>query len=374
LNRLEAAHIIPTTYRQPRSGGDSIMDDLKRTLFGYSSASVQSVLAGRDALVDQASKNASAAEQRAERLSSELSETQGRLAELEGQLVTAQELSATLTADLERSVAQRESMEAEVLPLRRELEEVHTELRDAKEAILTQGEQLRAAEAESARLEEHLRQQAEHLEQAAEAVESQEWLQRALEESAGNKATVSAQQERLAELEELVEGYRELIENRSAAVPSAEPRDAQEPPTGPSTASELAAVIDVAEQAVVSMLESTRVRADEELRAVDEERERIRRDVETMTAWQDRAAPVIVSLQAAMHEIQSQGAEIGIRVDEALRPVWTAVTALTTQLAPLDDLARARLDVSTEAPVLSEPDRVTELPEEHPASRDSSDW
>ncbi len=65
---------------------------------------------------------------------------------------------------------------------------------------------------------------------------------------------------------------------------------------------------------------------------------------------------------------------MGIRVDEALRPVLTAVTALTTQLASLDDLTRARLDVSTEAPVLSAPDRVTELPEEHHASRDSSDW
>jgi hypothetical protein len=157
-------------------------------------------------------------------------------------------------------------------------------------------------------------------------------------------------------------------------VPSAEPSDAQEPPTGPSTASELAAVIEVAEQAVASIMESTRVRAEEELRAVDAERERIRRDVETMTAWRDRAAPMIVSLQAAMQEIQSQGAEIGLRVGEALRPVSTAVTALGAQLVSLDDLAQAPLDVSTEAAAPSEPDHVTKLPEEHPAGRDSSDW
>ena len=249
-----------------------------------------------------------------------------------------------------RSVAQRESMEAEVLPLRRELEEVRTELRDAKEVILGQEEQLTASE-------------------------SQGSLQRALEESAGYKATVSAQQERLAELEVLVEGYRELVETQgTAAVPSTEPSDAQEPPTGPSTASELAAVIEVAEQAVASIMDSTRVRADEELRAVDGERERIRRDVETMTAWRDRAAPMIGSLQAAMHEIQSQGAEIGLRVSEALRPVSTAVTALGAQLVSLDDLAQAPLDVPTEAAAPSEPDHVTKLPEEYPASRDSSDW
>ena len=355
------------------------MADLKRRLFGYSSASVRLLLTERDAALDRASKNASAAEQRAESLSSELSETKGRLAGLEEQLDTAEKLCVTLTADLERAVAQRESMEAEVLPLRRELEEAHTELRGAKQAILGQEEQLRAAQVGSESLEQQLRQQAERLEQAtAEAAESKASLQRALEESAGYQAAASAEQTRLTELEALVEGYRELIEGRSdAEVSSVEPSDAQEAPTGPSTASELAAVIEVTERAVATIMESARVRADEELRAVDGERERIRREVETMTAWRDRAAPMIASLQAAMHEIQSQGAEIGRRVIEALRPVSTAVTALDSQLASLDDLARAPLDVSTEAEAAAAPpedDDVMELPEEHPAGRDTSDW
>ena len=315
------------------------MADLKRTLFGYSSASVQLLLTERDAALDRASRSASAAEQRAERLSSELSETQGRLAGFEEELDTALKLSVTLTTDLERAVAQRESMEAEVLPLRRELEEVQTELRVAREALLGQEEQLRA-----------------------------------LEESDGFEAAMSAQQARVVELEELVEGYRQLIEGGSAESPLLEPSDALETPAGPSTASELAAVIEVAEQAVASIMESTRVRADEELRAVDGERERIRRDVETMTAWRDRAAPMIASLQAATHEIQNQGAEIGRRILEALRPVSTAVTALNSQLASLDDLARGPLVGPSEAAAPSEPDEVMELPEEHPAGRDTSDW
>jgi len=350
------------------------MADLKRKLFGYSSASVRLLLTERDAALERASRSASAAEQRAERLSSELSETQGRLVGFEEELDTAVKLSVTLTTDLERAVAQRESMEAEILPLRRELEEVQTELRDAKEAMLGQEEQLRVAQAGSASLEERLRQQAERLEQAtAEAAESRGSLQRALEESAGYQAAASAEQARLTELEALVEGYRQLIEDGSTESPLLEPSDALETPAGPSTASELAAVIEVAEQAVASIMESTRVRADEELRAVDGEREMIRRDVETMTAWRDRAAPMIASLQAAMHEIQSQGAEIGRRVLEALRPVSTAVTALNSQLESLDGLARAPLGVATEAAAPSEPDHV-ELPEEHPASRDSSGW
>jgi chromosome segregation ATPase len=314
------------------------MADLKRTLFGYSSASVRLLLTERDSALDRASKTASSADQRAERATSELSETKGRLAGLEEQLDTSEKLCATLTADLERAVAQRASMEAELLSLRHELDEVHDELRGAEEAVLGRDEQLRAAQAGSEGLEQQLRQQAERLEQAtAEAAESRASLQRALEESA-------------------------------------EPSDARETPTGPSTAGELAAVIEVAEQAVANIMESTRVRADEELRAADAERDRIRRDVETMTAWRDRAAPMIASLQAAMHGIQSQGAEIGRRVLEALRPVSTAVTDLDSQLASLDDLARAPLDLSAEAEAPSEADEVMELPEEHPAGRDTSDW
>jgi chromosome segregation ATPase len=309
------------------------MADLKRTLFGYSSASVRLLLTERDAALDRATKSASVKEQRAERLSSELSETQDRLAGVEEQLETAEKLRETLTADLEQEVALRESAEAEVLPLRRELEQAHSELRGAREAVLDREEQLRAAQ-----------------------------------------AAASAERARLAELEDLVEGYRELIEDRSLAEASSiEPTDAPETPTGPSTAGELASVIEVAERAVASIMESTRVRADEELRAVDAERERIRRDVETMTEWRDRAAPMIASLQAAMHEIQSQGVEIGRRVLEALRPVSSAVTALNSQLASLDDLERVPVDVSAEESAPSEADDVMELPDEHPAGRDSSD-
>ncbi len=330
------------------------MVDLKRRLFGYSSASVRLLLTERDAALDRASKNATEAGQRAEGLSSELSETKGRLAGLEEQLDTAQKLCLTLKADLERAIAERESMEAEAIPLRRELEEIRTELRGAKEAILGRDEELGAAQQVSAALERQLRQQTERLGQAtAEAEQS--------------KA-------RLTELEDLVEGYRELIEGRSdGELSSVEPSDAPGTPSGPSTAGELASLIEVAERAVASIMESTRVRAEEELRTVDDERERIRRDVETMTAWRDRAGPVIASLQAAVHEIQSQGAEIGRRVIDALRPVSNAVTALNSQLASLDDLAGAPIDVSKEA-ALSEADDVMELPEEHPAGRDTSDW
>ena len=349
------------------------MADLKRRLFGYSSASVRLLLTERDAALDRASTTASEAGQRAERISTELSETADRLAGVEEQLDAAQKLCLTLKADLERAVAERDSREAEALSLRGELQEANTELRGAKEAVLGRDEQLREAEATSSGLERQLRQQTERLEQAtAEAEQSKASLQGALEESAGFRAAASAEQARLTELEDLVEGYREMIEGRSVGeLSSVEPSDAQET-AGPSTAGELAAVIEVAERAVASIMESTRIRAEEELRTVDDERERISRDVETMTAWRDRAGPMIASLQAAVHEIQSQGAEIGRRVLDALRPVSTAVASLNSALASLDDLPGAPIDVSTEA-AASEADDVMELPDEHPAGRDTSD-
>jgi chromosome segregation ATPase len=312
-----------------------MMAELKRRLFGgYTSESVEEVLSEKEALLNGASKEASVTEQ--------LAETQGRLAELERQLAAAQELSTTLTADLQGSVAQRESLEAEVLPLRSELEE----LRNA---------------------------QAERLEQApAEMPGSEESLQQALDEAAEYKATVIAQQQRMTELEHLVEGYRELIESETPiAAPPAKPSDEEERPT-PKTASELAAVIEAAEQAVANILDSTRIRADEELRAVDDERERIERDIESMTSWRDRAAPMIASLEAALDDIKIQAVEIGRGIDAALRPVATAVDALTAQLASLDDLARAPVE-SNPATAPSEDDSVTVIPEDHPPNPDFQD-
>jgi chromosome segregation ATPase len=229
-------------------------------------------------------------------------------------------------------------LEAEVLPLRSELEE------------------LRKA-------------QAERLEQAPAEMPGSETLQRALDEAAEYRTTVIAQQQRMTELEQLVEGYRELIESETPiAAPPAKPSEEEGPPP-PKTASELAAVIEAAEQAVANILDSTRVRADQELRAVDDERERIERDIESMTSWRDRAAPMIASLQAALDEIKIQAVEIGRGIDQALRPVATAVDGLTAQLASLDELARAPVQ-STEAPAPPEDDGVTVIPEERPPNPD----
>jgi chromosome segregation ATPase len=295
------------------------MADLKGSFFGYSRASVRSVLAEREAMLDRASRVASAAEQRADRFSSELSQAQGACAEL--------------------------------------------------------GEQLDAANLVRARLEEDLRIMTERAEQATtEAAESQQALRRALEGSAQDRASLEAHQQRLAELEGLLTEYREEIERRAArTIASVEPTRARapEPEDGPATATELAAVIEVTEQAVLSIMESTKARADLELHAVDAERERIKRDVESMTAWRDRAAPVIDSLEATMSEVQRHVGEVGARVSDVLRPVTSAVTQLASDLASLDTLAEARTEAVAEATRTLDDTRVIELRDRDSENRDA---
>lgn len=342
------------------------MVGLKRALFGYSSGSVQSVLADRELMFERASREAQSAEERAERLASELSEAKLRLGEAEERLGSSQELGETLAADLERSVAEREAMQARLTALHEELSGVNAGLAAAEAAIAARDHELHAglertagleielaehrrqrdelaAQLASARdgsvaLQEELRQRNELLAKAdAEASKAQAWLRRALEESAGYKQSLTEEQARVAELEELLGTYRAELEER-AATPVASRDEAAEEGGGPSSARELAAVLQVTEEAVVRIMESTRARADEELRNVDHDRERIGREVDALKAWRDRAAPMIVTLQSTMDEVIGHANEIGVRINEVLRPVTGAVARLGSQLSSLDSL------------------------------------
>jgi hypothetical protein len=202
---------------------------------------------------------------------------------------------------------------------------------------------------------------------------------------AEHHASLSAELNRVAELEELLADYRaELQERPLAPAPAAPPAATppavaaplpvaaapRQPAETPSTAEELAAVLLVAEQAVVRIIESTKERADEELRTVDEDRERIRREVESMIAWRDRAAPIIASLQATMDDVSSRVTDVSSRVGHALEPLTSGVLRLTTDLASLDQVPRTTFTaVNGSAP---DPDaRVIELHDDQFAGREA---
>jgi DNA repair exonuclease SbcCD ATPase subunit len=341
------------------------MVGLRRSLFGYSPSSVQALLADRELMFERATRDAQSAEERAERVASELSETARRLVEADERSATAQDLGEKLAADLERSVEEREAMQSRMTTLQDELAGTHAALAAAQAQIAARDAELRktvdresvleaeladhrrrnnelVSEAASARettaaLREEMRQRNELLVKAeSEASNAQVWLRRAMEESAEYKRSLGEEQARISELEDLLSTYRAELEERAGA-PHAE--RGGETTAGPTSARELATVLQVTEEAVVRIMESTKARADEELRNVDRDRERIGREVEAMTSWRDRAAPMISTLLATMDEVVAHANELGVRVDEVLRPVTGAVTRLGSQLSSLDALS-----------------------------------
>jgi chromosome segregation ATPase len=259
------------------------MAELRRALFGYSRASVGAVIADRELMLQRASRDARSGEDRAERLATEVMETQARLARAAAQLAT----------------------------LRSQLENVTTMLAATQDMVADRDAQLRdAAEATEALAAEH-------------------------------RASLKGELDRVAELEELLADYRAELQARPMpASPTAVATHPREPDGTASTAEELAAVLLVAEQAVVRIIESTKERADEELRTVDEDRDRVTHEVDSMIAWRDRAAPIIASMQTTMDEVASRVADVAGRVGYALEPLTSGVLRLTTELASLDTVPR----------------------------------
>jgi DNA repair exonuclease SbcCD ATPase subunit len=337
------------------------MTHLRRALFGYSAASVSAVLAERELALQRASTGARSCEERAERLAGELGETQALLERAEDRFRAAQDLGEKIAADLDDSVAAREAMEAQLESLRKQLENVSTMLAATEDMVADRDERLRA--------------EAERLRAAAERTSTLE---------ADHRASLSAERSRVVELERLLAEYRAELEERALAAAPTPGVDAPIPPDHererelrerelaehvpePSTAEELATVLQVTEEAVVRIIESTKVRVDEELRTVDADRERIRREVESMTAWRDRAAPMIASMQTTMDELVRQVGDVGPRVGEVLQPVTARVTSLTSELASLDSLAGAAQFGGR--PHRSEGARVIELREDPAGDR-----
>ena len=282
------------------------MAGLRRALFGYSSTSVHALVEERERMFERASRNAQAAEDRADRLVSELRATQGRLGDAEEQLRSGRDFADALAMGLERSVAEREAMEADLVVLRRELDVLKATLATMETTIEGKDRALRDA----------------------------------LKHTAEYKESLRVEQERMAGLAEQLISYRTELEER-ARVATQQPQAEASAGTSedPSIAPELDEVLQLTEEAIVHVMESARDRADQELRRLDQDRERLSREVEAMRGWRDGAAPIIVLLQSTMADVIRQAAEIGLRVDEVVRPLAGAVTRLGSQLSTLDALS-----------------------------------
>ncbi|MGZ4152308.1 MAG: hypothetical protein ACXVP3_07675 [Actinomycetota bacterium] len=371
------------------------MAELKRSLFGYSARTVGAVLRDRDLMFERATTDARSASERAERLATELSEMQQRLDATEARATSAEDLAESTATELERSIAEREAMEARTIVLEQELSDAKTSLETAAATTAYKDSQLRLAtdriteldtqlagstderdalgrdledvRGSHAGLEEQLRQRHEALALAqGEASKAQTWLRRALEESSEYKDALGREQARVAELEELVQTYRAELEERAGASTEATGSGA---PDDPSTAKELATVLQVTEEAVLRIMESTKARADEDLRRVDADRDRIRTEVDELVAWRDRAAPMIRSLGSTMDELLGQVSNIGPRVQEALGPATRAIGRLTSQLTSLD--AVSGVDRRSRSNDEADQGRVIELRDDRTRTRET---
>jgi len=371
------------------------MVDLKRALLGYSTSSVEAVLAERERLYERVATDARSAEERAERLSAQLSDVEVRMREAEEQLRAERESVRTRGLELDRAIAERDAARAQLVLLHQEVLEtkgtidfLESALSDREGDLRTGADRIAALEGElaertrerddlatrsddagrgTAELRQSLYERSQLLASAQdEASKAKVWLRRALEESAEYKQALSTAEARVAELEDVIATYRGQLEERvttsveQTAVPAG----------GPSSAGELASVLRVTEEAVVRIMESTRARADRELRNIELDRERIGREVEAMIVWRDRAAPMIASLEATMNELTGQVSEIGVRVNEVLRPFTGAVTRLSSQLASLDGLPQTLPPPPEDASESSPGARIIELREDQSAARD----
>ncbi len=369
------------------------------------------MLADREAMYERVVIDARSSEERAERLSAQLSDAQLRLRETEEQLRGERETNAARAVELDRVRGDLDMARVQLSALHDELTQANATITAMRSQISDKDAGLRAGAERIAALETELAERARDRDAVAtleaeleertrerddlagqtgdvprtadlerslyernqelasardEASKAQVWLRRALAESAEYKASLSAAEARVAELDELVTAYRAELEERAAAAAE----NAGTASDGPSSARELATVLQVTEEAVVRIMESTRARADQELRSIDDDRERIGREVEAMVAWRDRAAPMITSLEATMRDVTREVAEIGVRVDEVLRPFTGAVTRMSSQLASLDGLSRTLPPPPEDAPAPTEGARIIELRDDQSAARE----
>jgi chromosome segregation protein len=319
---------------------------------------------------------------------------QVRLREADDQLRSERETARTRTAELAGMLEERDAARAQLSALHEDLVQARATIAAIESTVSAKDEELRSAAERIATLQADVAERARERDDVArraadagaraaeleqtmdernqilasaqdEATKAQVWLRRALEESAEYKASLAAAEARVSELEGAVATSRAELERRGTTAV-----DQTAPAEGPSSARELASVLQVTEEAVVRIMESTRARADRELRNVDRDRERIGREVDAMMAWRDRAAPMITSLQSEMNAVTRQVSEIGVRVNEVLRPFTGAVTRMSEQLASLDGLGRTLPPPPEDAADPSPGARIIELRDDRPAARD----
>jgi chromosome segregation ATPase len=189
-------------------------------------------------------------------------------------------------------------------------------------------------------------------------------------------------QARVSELDaDLASARQEIVELRQVGRADPVVVSVAESPT---TAAELSGALEAAEQAVSRIVEAARARGDEELRRLEAARGEVKVEMDRLTTWRDTVEPAVADLKKWIDETRSRTSELTDRLREAMEPAAHALDEVVDRLAALTeppgpDMIRSPAVASGEAesPRVVETDAPTiEVPDEEAtqASEGSPAW
>jgi chromosome segregation ATPase len=337
---------------------------LRRGLFGYTSKSVRLTLADRDARTLEQARAAEAAvlglRSGAEILKRQRAEQAEKLRALEAEAADLRADRDATRGDLEGAVADAARLGLELNTARRELDTIRYDLKTTRHQIETTREELDR--------QDERRRGAEELsgKRSGEITVLRQELGLARRYFLIQSHRAGSAESRIQELEAELRSVRAELEAgmRAATAELEAAYVAGEGAEGP--ADEPSAALEAAGRTMARIIEDARTRAAEELRQAERARRETLAEIERLTAWRDRLAPLVGGVRSSIEDAKERAAGIGDRVGEAVAPLTEAIATLGDRLAGLAELA-ALPDGAGHEPVSDRSLDLIELGEENEA-------
>jgi len=361
---------------------------LKRGLFGYTSKSVRLTLADREAKLSEQAREAEAVvlglRSEAETLTTQLAEQAKSLRALAAEAADLRTDRDATRGDLEGAVADVARMGLELTTARRELETVRHDLETARQEIESARDELdrrderrRAAEELNGSGSDEIVVLRQELGLARRYFLIQSHRARNAEaridelEAELRSVRAELQAELRAPTAKLEAGLSAATAELEAAHEAVEEAAARPVADSTATAEEPSAVLEAAGRTMARIMDRARTRATEELREAERARRESLAEIERLSAWRDRVAPLVDVVQSTIEDAKERAAVIGDRVGEAVAPLTEAIAALSDRLAAFAELD-ALPDEATREPASERSLNLIELDEQDgaPGQRD----
>ena len=284
---------------------------LKRGV-GYSRRSVHELLSNRDQIARRASRQARDALDHAERLHAELEDARRHVAELTERAEAAEAQIASLQAKLRDATRD----ERRVLDVEARAARLDLALRTARNEVGDYTGRLQAAELRVSELEARMR----FLGPERDALRDR------VVQLSGELDRVRADRDRLrTEIEALggQPGGADVTVSLQEADPLTE---------------EVAGALRAAEMAVTKIVESARLKGEEELEELERVQQQVRMETDQLTAWRRSAEPTLGDLGGWLRETRRRTADLAEQIREVLEPAASALDELNRRLRDIGDV------------------------------------